>query len=144
MIQRIQSLWLALAAITTALMVLLNIYDYNVHMGDVIIAHRVKVNDHYLSLVCVVLATLLPTIAIFFFQNRKRQVLMAGVTLVCLAAVIAISLWRVANVTAQTDITDGRYGAGALLPVVSIVFLLLAMAAIRKDDKLVKSMDRLR
>ena len=36
------------------------------------------------------------------------------------------------------------YGVGLLLPALSIVFLFLANKAIRKDDKLIRSADRLR
>jgi hypothetical protein len=40
--------------------------------------------------------------------------------------------------------TNGSYWVGAVLPVASLIFLIMAAVAIRKDEKLVRSMDRLR
>ena len=52
---------------------------------------------------------------------------------------------RVANLSKQTPpVTEGSYWVGAVLPVLSIVFLVLAISGIRRDEKLVRSTDRLR
>jgi hypothetical protein len=42
------------------------------------------------------------------------------------------------------DHLNEAFGVGLLLPALSIVFLFLANKAIRKDDKLIRSADRLR
>jgi hypothetical protein len=44
----------------------------------------------------------------------------------------------------QVPQATGSYWIGSVLPLVADVFLILAILAIRKDENLVKSMDRLR
>jgi hypothetical protein len=47
------------------------------------------------------------------------------------------------HTTAPTP-ANGSYQLGSVIPVVVAVFLILALRGISKDEKLVKSMDRLR
>jgi len=46
------------------------------------------------------------------------------------------------NVSGEADVSEK--GIGILLPILSIVLLVLANKAIKKDEDLVKSVDRLR
>ena len=45
---------------------------------------------------------------------------------------------------ANPGIVNDTYWVGTVLPFISMVFLILALQGIRKDDKLIKSLDRLR
>jgi len=59
--------------------------------------------------------------------------------------VIALEVWKVESYKSSTaTITKGTYQWGGLLPVAIIIFLILAARGIYKDEKLVKSLDRLR
>jgi uncharacterized membrane protein len=52
---------------------------------------------------------------------------------------------RVSNANNSSSApTSGSYWIGSILPVLAIIFLIMAIRAIRNDEKLVKSMDRLR
>jgi uncharacterized membrane protein len=87
----------------------------------------------------------LPFITIFMYKQRKRQVSLSLISILTVVSFIALVLWRVANLAKlPVPPTTGSYWIGAVLPVVSFVFLILAISGIRKDDKLVKSVDRLR
>jgi len=58
---------------------------------------------------------------------------------------IALLLWRVSGLAKiAPPPTNGSYWIGAVLPVIALVFLILAIIGIRRDEKLVKSADRLR
>lgn len=43
-----------------------------------------------------------------------------------------------------SKVKDGNYGIGSVLPVAAIILLIIAISGIRKDEKLVRSVDRLR
>lgn len=91
------------------------------------------------------LAVLLPLIAIFLFKNRALQGKITG-----LGILVGILLLTLAAITAQATraaIPSGgsvQFGPGWLAPVAGLLLLWLAGRSIRKDENLVRSMDRLR
>lgn len=86
-------------------------------------------------------------VAIFLYGNRRRQVLFVRSAYILLLAVVALLFISDTSITAyleQGGKVDNSYGASAILPVAMMVFAFLAERGIRKDEALVKSMDRLR
>lgn len=86
---------------------------------------------------------LLSIISVFLYKNRPLQlrITMFGF----LANVILIIIMFFTADEMQTLLkTQAKYQFGAILPLISLVFIILASKAIRKDEKLVKSADRLR
>lgn len=145
MIQRIQSVWLLLAGLFTLAILFFNIYYFTSGAPANLPGGEIRVGNDYLSLVLVVLAAVLPVVAIFMFRNRKRQIMLSLVSIFLLLAFVGVTLWRVAEAgKAATQPAVSSYGVGSILPVISIIMLALAISGIRRDDKLVKSMDRLR
>jgi hypothetical protein len=53
-------------------------------------------------------------------------------------------VWQISRFQADNSILKGSYYWGGLLPIAVMVCFILAASAIRKDEKLVKSLDRLR
>ena len=51
-------------------------------------------------------------------------------------------MYQSLNLSGETQVSEK--GIGLILPIFSIVFLVLANKAIKKDEDLVKSVDRLR
>lgn len=106
---------------------------------------KITVSEHFPSLLVAIVMTLLPLVAIFLFKNRGRQM---GITALAIVAVIgfeALMLMYVGNLGKQaTPPTTGSYWIGAILPVIAMIFMFFAIAGIRRDQKLVKSVDRLR
>ena len=91
------------------------------------------------------LSGILALIGVFLFKNRPLQMKMAifSADAGFLGTVLAIFyLWQDGQVREMMGAL--RPGAGAILPVFGFVALLLAFWYIRKDEKLVRSMDRLR
>lgn len=155
MLQRIQTIWLFLAS--TALFSLL-LFPTMHWMDATGKSEMAKINGVYesingqlvqtqpftlLSIFCVLLA-LIPFIIIFFYQDRKLQIKLAYLSIV---AVLAFSFWLAQSIKQITNIQSfnaNNYGIGALLPSLAILFIILAIRAIRKDENLIRSADRLR
>jgi hypothetical protein len=92
------------------------------------------------------LLTLFPLIILFLYKKRQIQMRLAASAMMANTAMLML-MAGFAN-KSQEQIT-GRHlieapGGGFLLPALSIIFLFLASKAIRKDDKLIRSADRLR
>ncbi|HEX2617342.1 MAG TPA: DUF4293 domain-containing protein [Flavobacteriales bacterium] len=87
------------------------------------------------------------TAAIFFFKKRQRQMRLVRsaylVTLTVVAFLFIVNNSIVAYLKQGGDVTT-RFGASAFLPTGMLVFAFLAERYIRKDEALIKSMDRLR
>jgi len=83
---------------------------------------------------------------IFQFKNRKLQLklIYAEIVLICL-----FGIWLIVSASGTLSLINQSIGAqsigiGFILLPVSILFLAMAAGAIRKDEKLIKSADRLR
>ncbi len=97
-----------------------------------------------LMLIAVVMVAL-PLITIFMFGNRKRQIRMAAASIVAAISFISMMLATITMWERESPpILAGSYGVGSVLPVVTIIFLIMAILGIRRDEKLVRSVDRLR
>lgn len=144
MIQRVQSIWLFLAAFVSAALFIFPLYQYT--LAGTSIVSLLSARNEYVLLLLAALMTLLPMITIFMFKNRKRQKGLIWLSVLSSAAFIAVMLMKIQNlknaVPAATN--DNFTLPGPVIPVVTIVFLILALSGIRKDDALIRSVDRLR
>lgn len=96
--------------------------------------------------VIALLAVLLVVVA-FLYKNRVRQARLAGMVNLLLLAVQVFFFITDNSIRAyleQGGEVGNRYGLSAILPLVMAGFVLLAIRGIRKDEALVKGMDRLR
>jgi FtsH-binding integral membrane protein len=145
MIQRKQTLWLFIAALLNAGVFYFDLYKTHTVINGVDTLGQLRVADHYPSLLIALVMTLFPLITIFMFRDRKRQMRMSFVGVIAIASFITMLLGRVTNLSKQVPPpSNGSYWIGAVLPVIALVFIFLAIFGIRRDEKLVKSVDRLR
>jgi len=86
--------------------------------------------------------SILALIAIFLFKNRKNQFVVNRLNMIFNLFLLGFFVYRSLTLSGETNVSEK--GIGMLLPIVSIVFLVLANKAIKKDEDLVKSVDRLR
>ena len=103
-----------------------------------------SVQDNIGLLVLFAVAGALATAGIFLFKNRPLQLKICRFAIIAnvLGLILAVILfWQ--NLNSMGDVMPDD-GAGAYLPFVFLVFGVLALRFIRKDENLVKSMDRLR
>lgn len=90
------------------------------------------------------LAGLLAIVSVFIFSNRKLQ--MRLIIFAFIANLLGVVLAIVFYMQNSQDIGDTMVndGVGMYLPLASFILLLLAYRYVNKDEKLVRSMDRLR
>jgi uncharacterized membrane protein len=84
-------------------------------------------------------------ITIFLFKDRKRQLLFGRLSYLLLLAYIvvaSISLERV--ISSLADRSAVSYGISLFLPLLALGLVHLANRGIKRDEELVRSLDRLR
>ena len=135
MIQRIQTLWLLLASACSAATLFFPFYTGN---KDNNLFIEINAQSHFLSLFLTVAVILESALAIFFYKNRKKQMIIVAVSLIAQILNIVFFLYQ------TKPFLQGAISFTALFTFIIPVFLVLALLGIRKDEKLVQSMDRLR
>ncbi|MEZ5017941.1 MAG: DUF4293 domain-containing protein [Flavipsychrobacter sp.] len=145
MIQRIQSVWLLLAALVNAGLFYLSYYKAIFLTNGEETVKYLRATSYLPSLVVLIVITILPLVTIFRFKDRKKQSRMAVLSMIASIGFHALAIMRIGNINNSEPLpSDGSYQIGFFLPTIAIIFLLLAIKGIRKDEKLVKSLDRLR
>lgn len=153
MIQRIQTIYLFLASLAIYALFLFPIVNILTGTG----ARKIMVTGVYeavnnqvaqtepftLLTIATAILGLIPIVLIFLFKNRKKQAMLVYGQVVL---VIAYSFWLAQTIkgAAGKELEISDYSIGAGLTSLSILFLILAAKGIIRDDKLVKSADRLR
>ena len=87
-------------------------------------------------------SAVLALISIFLFKSRQTQFVLGRLNIILNLILLGLFIYRLLSVSGET--ANSEKGIGLLLPVLSIVLLVFANKAIKKDEALVKSVDRLR
>lgn len=132
MIQRIQSVYLIIAGLVSAGLsnVLPTGHDVIGNFGTPFLYEGMLFSG------------LLSFIIIFIFKNRKLQFVLGRINI--LLNLILLSVFVYLSLTLPGEILISEKGIGQFIPIVAIVLLVLANKSIKKDEQLVKSVDRLR
>ena len=138
MLQRIQSIFLLVSSLAYWGLFALPFASGGESNHSLFSDKVLNLNDHIGLLVAGVLGGLLSLAAIFLFKNRKLQQSISYLSFIPSLVLIGLAYWLF-NTT-----SGGSLGLGMGLPVVSAICSLVAATFIKKDEKLVKSMDRLR
>lgn len=139
MLQRIQSVYLLAAGIFSALS-----YKFPFYTGNLIKKENVQsfekltASSNFLLLIFTAGLTAGTLIIIFLYKNRKQQLWLT------LAAAALSVLNLVFYFSGMKNFTSGNISLTAVLSLAIPFLLLLAARSIWKDEKLVKSLDRLR
>jgi len=88
-------------------------------------------------------AGLMALLTVFMYANRKKQMLYCRINLVLICLFTAVIFWMADNLKRNSG-GQLTYLFGTYLPVIQLILTYLAERAIKKDDDLVKSADRLR
>ena len=130
MIQRVQSLFFFFSAICSITIV----YTFPVLQDD---TNIYLLKDHFSDArLFVFLSAALSIFAIFQFKNRSRQQLIASIA----RLMITIAFFLIVFIHREEEV----FGIGMILFIVPFITLIAANFFIRKDEKLVKSSDRIR
>jgi len=155
MIQRIQSIWLFLATLTLILMFFLPIVTKGTGPSEASIYtnglhHILEENgkkalnvEAFLPLLITQVAiTILCFANIFYFRRRSLQKRIAIVTIILIGG---FAFWCSIYAKEIPGELDGAsFAAGAYLPALAILFVVLAIFGINKDERLIRSAERLR
>jgi len=155
MLQRIQSIYLLLASLALYALFLFP-FAHNVYVDgkpstimvtgvyEDVNGTRTHTQFFVALTVATVIIGLAPLAVIFFYNNRKRQIALCyGAILV----IIGYSFWvsqTVKAVMGSIQLDTHNWGIGLFLTTISLLFIVFAFKAIQRDEKLVKSADRLR
>lgn len=129
MIQRVQSIYLIVAILS-----MIGLYatseDVELLGNDIIVR------------VSAIVSAMLSIITIFSFNKRPKQILFNYLNILINALLIGLLVYWILNLSGGFDFPEK--GIELVFPPVSLLMFVLANINIRKDEKLVKSVDRLR
>lgn len=129
MLQRIQTVWIFLAIIG-AVFLFITGQDFSL-FGPV----------PFISIACVVLV-LFGFIGILSYKDRKRQIQLNNISMIINALLLGLLAYWLLTLSGGIDFPEK--GIEPVFPLLSMICLLIANVYIRKDERLVKSVDRLR
>lgn len=136
MLQRIQTIYLIIsAAIVGAIYIWFPIIVSE--EGTIIVR-----NDEPIIVGLIFGSILLTFISISSYKKRKSQFVMNRLNIILNFFLLGVFVYRSLILSGETLVSEK--GIGVFLPIISIVFLVMANKAIKKDEDLVKSLDRLR
>lgn len=136
MIQRIQTLYLLVAAVISVGLIF--VFDLWTNKAE----ELVYAKDINYVLGLFIASGVLSLIAITRFKNRKSQFMLGRLNIILNFILLGVFVYQSLNLSGEANVSEK--GIGMILPIFSIVFLVLANKAIKRDEDLVKSVDRLR
>lgn len=80
--------------------------------------------------------------SIFKFKQRLHQFVLNRLSIILNFVLVGVFAYQ--SLSLPGEASASQKGIGVVLPIISIVFLVLANKAIKRDEDLVKSVDRLR
>ncbi|MGU3374276.1 DUF4293 family protein [Chryseobacterium sp. M5A1_1a] len=129
MLQRIQTIWTLLAVLAAVFLFITG--------QDAVISDSIPV----LNIGCIILV-IIGALSVFSFKNRKRQILLNTISIIINALLIGVLAYWLLNLSGGIQFPEK--GIEPIFPLIAVICLLIANVYIRKDERLVKSVDRLR
>ncbi len=136
MIQRIQTIYLFIAFLLSGVLI------FFVSLWDNESGKSFYVEEVILALALFLASAAVSLITIFLYNNRKLQFVLGRVNILFNFLLLGVFVYWSLMVPGEMQISEK--GIGIFVPVLTIVFIVLANKAIKKDEDLVKSADRLR
>ncbi len=158
MLQRIQSVYLAVAALAIILLFFFPLATYyNELLGNYkFFIYGVTCMDpepgvHFSLLftfplmVLALVSFILTVTTIFLYKKRFLQIRLCAFNLLTiLVMIMVIFFFYATRISAMTGIEPSYNYTGMIMPLVALVFLILSHRSIKHDEALVKSSERLR
>lgn len=135
MIQRVQSIYLSIAALLNCICVsYLSLWQRD--------GVWIRVADSTVFLSLFSLSAVLALAAVFLFQRRKLQLVSNRINLLLNLVLLGLLIDDLMHL--PSGLTDSHKGVALLIPLCTMVFLVMANRCIKRDEALVKSADRIR
>ncbi len=137
MIQRIQTIYLFVAFVVTGIL------PFFIPLWTMANGSPYYFMQNQIYVVVLGLSTTLSLLSIVSYKKRQNQFVIGRLNIILNLILLGLFVYRSLNVSGET-LAVSEKGIGMFLPIVAIVLLVLANKAIKKDEDLVKSVDRLR
>jgi surface polysaccharide O-acyltransferase-like enzyme len=138
MIQRQQSLWLLLSAISAFLTYKFPFYTGTIRINNMVTADDLDGGSKFFLLIFTGASLILSLVTIFLFKDRKLQLKLS------LAGAVLSILILIIYFIEMKKFETGSISLSAVFVFAMIAGYIMAARGIRKDEKLVKSLDKLR
>ncbi len=138
MIQRQQTLWLLLSSVAALLSYMFPFVTGKATIKNVVTDRTITAGSEFILLVVTGISLILSTVIIFLYKNRKQQMQLCLIGMVVAAGLIILYILEVKK------LTTGTLALSSVLPFLVLIGFFLAYRNIRKDEKLIKSLDKLR
>ncbi|MEO7922617.1 MAG: DUF4293 domain-containing protein [Chitinophagaceae bacterium] len=139
MIQRRQTLWLLLSTAAAVLSFLFPFVTGKETLKTNLLADKVvDAGSNFFILLLTVASLILSTITIFLFKNRKQQLQL------CLLGILVAVGMIVLYILQMNKLVKPVLALFCAFPFLVLIGYYMAYRDIRKDEKLVKSLDKLR
>ena len=135
MLQRIQTFYLFLSALCSGVL-------YFILPLSIIESKPYFAQERSEFLALFIASTLLAVVAIFKFKSRQTQFVLGRLNILLNLILLGLFIYRLFNLPAE--LLNFEKCPAMFLPIISVVLLALANKAIKKDEALIKSVDRLR
>ena len=137
MIQRIQTIYLFLTFLTVG------IFPFIIPLWTLDNGKDYFFMQNQIYAVLFGLSTAITIYSIISFKKRQTQFVANRLIIILNLILLGLFVYHSLNLSGETVLVSKK-GIGMFLPILAIVFLVLANKAIKKDEDLVKSVDRLR
>ncbi|MEY4432296.1 MAG: hypothetical protein RLZZ44_426 [Bacteroidota bacterium] len=137
MIQRIQTLYLLLVFVITGIL------PFVFPLWKTTDGKNYLFMQNQLYVIFFGLSTTLTLLSIISFKKRQNQFVIGRLNIILNLILLGLFVYHSLNLSGETPGVSEK-GIGMFLPILAIVLLGFANKAIKKDEDLVKSVDRLR
>ena len=138
MIQRQQTLWLILSTLAAILSFTFPFATGQLVKDNVAVFQSIDASNHFLLLILTGITIVISGATIFLYKDRKLQMKLCLLGLVVAAGIL---IFFVIQMNKLGKATLALY---SILPVLVIAGYIMAYRGILKDEKLVKSLDKIR
>lgn len=143
MIQRIQTIYLLIASVVSGGLIFVfnlwktlkeNVFTLDLFQYDSIVFKCIPI--------LFFASAILSIITIFLFKKRQLQFVIGRISILINLFLLGLLIYLSLNLPGEIMVSEK--GIGMFLPILAILLIVLANKAIKKDEDLVKSVDRLR
>ena len=129
---RIQTLYLILASVFSGILS----FIFPIHIFNDI---SFGITENYEYLLLFSISTLLSIVSVLKYRKRRTQFILGRLNMILNIILLGLFVYRISG-----EYSHSEKGIGIVLPVFTIVFLIFSNKSIKRDERLVKSVDRLR
>lgn len=153
MIQRIQTIFLLIATVLYGLLIFMPFVTFSTLQGDIYTFNSLGIESSgevplQISTIplfaFIVVITILYVLAIFMYKNRVTQMRICVFNMLLIVGMHGLYMFFLSVLKKNIQIINATYHIYAVFPIIALILTYLAFRAIRKDELLVKSYDRIR